>query len=162
MTNRIPESQAGCWLDGHFGWQNHYRVVDRAQEWGYVIDADDQKLVDVYRLNGDVDKVIAMLLEEKLGSPGPRGGEVSHSVAALQAEAEALIEDAATAMLDQGGLVDKATDYLNSLAPEGMIFDWDMGELSLLCLCQIEGTDENMAVLKSSRDNCDRCAKRWG
>jgi hypothetical protein len=32
---------------------------------------------------------------------------------------------------DDGGFVDAATDYLQELAPEGYVFRWDAGELSL-------------------------------
>lgn len=149
MTKRITEDMAGCWLDGHYGWTNHYRVVDRAQEWGFQIDADEQKLVDVYRLNDDESEVLKLLLADREGDM-PTDAD--------RREAEGLIEDAADVMLGQGGLVDKATEYLDSLAPEGMAFYWDMGELSLLCLCQIEGTEENEALMKTDKYHC---GARW-
>lgn len=41
-------------------------------------------------------------------------------------------EDAHEAIMGQGGLSDMATDYLQSLAPAGYVFEWDMGELSLM------------------------------
>lgn len=45
----------------------------------------------------------------------------------------------AEAITGQGGLVDKATDHLEGLAPAGHHFEWDMGELSLLPCSEIEG-----------------------
>lgn len=159
MTDKITEDMVGCWLDGHHGWQNSFRVVDRAQEWGFQITDDEQRLVDAYRAD-DVEKIVNLLLKERLGNPGPRGQEVTVSMDAVFAEAEALHEDAIGAVTGQGGLTDKATEYLDSLAPEGFAFHWDDG-LALMCLCQIEGTDENMALLKTDKYHCDRCAERW-
>lgn len=124
MTDRITEDMAGCWLDGHMGYHNHYRVVDLAQEYGWTISDGDQSMVERYRRNPHDD------------------------------------DGAYDAMLDQGGLVDKATEYLDSLAPEGFAFNWDMGELSLMCLCQIEGTEENGEALKSDTNQCSRCDQR--
>jgi len=51
--------------------------------------------------------------------------------------------EAADIVSGQGGLSDRATDFLQSLCPAGLIFEWDAGELSLrpyrLCLhCQNE------------------------
>jgi hypothetical protein len=50
-------------------------------------------------------------------------------------------DDDHEAMIGQGGLVDEATEYLESLAPFGHHFEWDMGELSLLPCDSIEGHD---------------------
>jgi hypothetical protein len=44
-------------------------------------------------------------------------------------------------MLGQGGIVDEATEYLETLAPDGHHFEWSMGELSLLPCESIEGHD---------------------
>lgn len=41
----------------------------------------------------------------------------------------------------QGGLCEKATEHLESLAPVGYHFEWDAGELCLLPCDQIEGHD---------------------
>lgn len=43
------------------------------------------------------------------------------------------------AITGQGGLVDKATEHMQSLAPAGHHFEWDAGELSLLPCSAIEG-----------------------
>lgn len=49
------------------------------------------------------------------------------------------MSESGEAITGQGGLVDKATEYLESLAPVGFHFEWDMGELSLLPCSEIEG-----------------------
>lgn len=36
MTEKITPDMAGCWLDGSQGWHNTYRIIDRAQEWGWT------------------------------------------------------------------------------------------------------------------------------
>lgn len=47
----IGPERAGCWLNGGQGWHNTYRIVDRAQEWGWTeLDAVGQGVVDRYRV----------------------------------------------------------------------------------------------------------------
>lgn len=46
--------------------------------------------------------------------------------------------DAFGAVIDQGGLCDRATEYLGSITANGLVWVWDMGELSLIPLCQTE------------------------
>lgn len=36
MTEKITPDMAGCWLEGSQGWHNTYRIVDRAEEWGWT------------------------------------------------------------------------------------------------------------------------------
>lgn len=88
----------GCYLDGHFGWHNTYRVVQLAQSFGFVVDdADD--------------------------------------VHALEAYEDGSADDAQwEAVAGQGGLADKATDFLNGLTEEGLAWIWDCGELCLLAV----------------------------
>lgn len=64
--------------------------------------------------------------------------------------------DYATAMDE---LSDEATDYLGSLLAEDdhREWDWDEGALSLMCPCQIEGTEESTALMRTRNDQCDRC-----
>jgi hypothetical protein len=159
MTNKITEDMAGCWFDGHYGWTNSYRVVEVATGYGFTLDADEERLLNVYRLD-DVEKAVELLMQERLGNPGQRGEEVAVSMDAVFAEAEALHEAAREAVTGQGGLADRATEHLDSLAPEGMAFHWDDG-LALMCLCQIEGTEENMALFKTDKYYCNRCAERY-
>ena len=155
MDPAITEDQVGCWLGGHMGWHNTYRVIiEYAVEYGFPLDDDDKKIVDVYRISHEGSDLAAIVgyLRERLGD-APADED------ALRAEAEGLAEVAWEAVAGQGGLSDKATEYLNSLAPEGYAFNWDDG-LSLLCLCQIEGTEENEALMKSSEFQCERCKAR--
>jgi hypothetical protein len=53
-------------------------------------------------------------------------------------------------------IVQEATEYLASKAPEGYAFEWDMGEFGLYSLCQIEGTEEYDEHLKSGQP-CEYC-----
>lgn len=41
-------------------------------------------------------------------------------------------DEAAGAIIDQGGLADRATEYLNQHAPDGYVFVWEANELSLI------------------------------
>lgn len=102
---KITAADAGTWLDGHMGWHNHYRAIDRAVSYGMPYSADDDAIRDAY-----ADEAESVTL----------------------ADGEVLDQDSvAEAILGQGELLDKATDYLQSLAPKGYAFIWDMGELSL-------------------------------
>lgn len=94
---RFLPGDAGCYLDGHMGWHNTYRVVDLATESGWTVPTDYVTALADYRENG------------------------------YMAEGDSI-----DAMMDQGGLVEQATDYLNSLAPDGYVFLWDMGEFALV------------------------------
>lgn len=103
--HKITADMAGCWLEGSQGWHNNYRVIDRAIEWGWKPDdlADVEAISQAY-----ADQVETITLAD--GSSC----------------------DVAGAVIDQGGLSDEATDYLQSIAPDGYVFWWDAGELSLV------------------------------
>lgn len=45
---KITPDMAGTWLDGHVGWANHYRVVDRAVQYGYNLKPEDEATLDAY------------------------------------------------------------------------------------------------------------------
>lgn len=106
----ISPDEAGCWLDGHYGWHNTYRVVERAQALGMVLSADDTTLTDWYREHGSAMDVACTL---------PSGETL-------------IVDDAWEAAAGQGGLSDKATEYLYGLAPVGYVFEWDAGEPCLI------------------------------
>lgn len=109
----ISPDQAGCWLVGHMGWHNTYRVIERAEAFGMVITDDDTALTDWYREHGgDGDNGPGLTL--------PGTGEMLDALSAWEAVA------------GQGGLSDQATDYLNGLAPVGYVLEWDMGELCMI------------------------------
>lgn len=90
----ITVADAGCWLDGHFGWHNTYRVIEKAQAYGFVL---------------------------------PNGREDEDAIARYKA-GDPDIDDAEAVM----EMSNEATDYLQSKAPEGYVFKWDMGELCLM------------------------------
>lgn len=94
---RITPDLAGCWLDGHFAADNPARVIDRAEEYGFVVPAEDADARHVY-------------------ASGVHG----------------ISDDDYETVVGQGGLSDKATEYLDLRAPAGYEFYWDAGELSLV------------------------------
>lgn len=94
--NKITQDMAGCWLDGHFGWHNTYRVIGIARAYGFTVGFDDMALVERYSHEGE--------------SGDETGLEYAQAVEEI---------------------ADDATDYLNTLAPEGYCFEWDAGELML-------------------------------
>lgn len=49
---KITPADAGTWLDGHMGWHNAYRVIDRATEYGFVVPPEYADALDDYRENG--------------------------------------------------------------------------------------------------------------
>ena len=52
----ITPDMVGCWLDGQFGWHNHYRVVDKAVEFGFVVGDEYVSALDAYRDGGREDE----------------------------------------------------------------------------------------------------------
>jgi hypothetical protein len=48
---KISIGMAGCWLDGHFGWHNAYRVVERAEEFGFLVPEEYRHAMDDWREN---------------------------------------------------------------------------------------------------------------
>lgn len=100
---RITPDLAGCWLDGHYGWHNTYRVVAVARAYGFTLSADDEAMIGAYERQ-----------ESAVTLPcGTALDEASINEHAIE-------------------LSDEATDYLQSLAPDGFVFQWDTGELLLL------------------------------
>lgn len=53
VLRKITEADAGCWLDGHMGWHNAYRVVERAEAYGFTVPAEYREALDAYRASGD-------------------------------------------------------------------------------------------------------------
>jgi hypothetical protein len=108
---QITAADAGCWLDGSQGWHNNYRVIQRAVAYGWRPDVSPE----------DVQAGIGLYRD------GSEGDAVTLS------DGETLTyEDACGWIIDQGGLSDLATEYLNEVAPDGYEFVWDAGELSLM------------------------------
>ncbi len=99
---RITEADAGTWLDGHWGWHNTYRVVEKAQAYGFKPTVADRKVIRAYEAEEASVVVAGRTLDR--GDIGEWAMEVSND----------------------------ATDFLQSKAPEGYYFEWDSGELSLI------------------------------
>lgn len=93
----------GTWLDGVNGWTNTYRVIEIAESHGFKIDDRDRAAIEWYK--------------ETSGGCGDG------------TDAE---EDMAEAIVGQGGLSDKATEYMQELLPEGWVLRWETSELSLM------------------------------
>lgn len=108
---KITPADAGTWLDGSQGWHNTYRVIERA--FGYGWKPEDNR--------EDIEKAV------ELYSTGQDG-----DTRTLADGSTLTYEDAAGWIIDQAGLSDAATEYLQSIAPEGYEFVWDAGELSLM------------------------------
>lgn len=102
MSDLLTAEDAGCFLDGVFGWHNNYRVIDLAMHYGWV---PDDGFPAVSRIRDAYED----------GEDYVNDGKI----------------DVSGAMSDQGGYVDQATDYLNSVAPPGYYFEWD-GDLNLV------------------------------
>lgn len=49
---KITAADAGCWLDGSQGWHNAYRVVDRAEGYGFTVPPEYATALYRYRTNG--------------------------------------------------------------------------------------------------------------
>lgn len=132
----ITPDMAGCWLDGSMGWHNNYRVIDIAITHGWVPDDGFpvvSRIRDAYE--DDVDYINDI-----------HEGRI----------------DIAGAMTDQGGYTDQATDYLNSVAPEGFYFEWD-GDLILREDEDYdpEGYDcDEMGHLPENAGKCVMCGKK--
>lgn len=128
------EVEAGCWFEGAHGWTNSYRIVDLAVHHGMELDAEDAAVVEWYRENG--------------GSGDGSDGEL----------------DKQEAMTGQGGITDKATEYLDEQLPTGWVLRWDAGEVTVLrdwddCAaegggCQVD-TDAagNIVLVKRCREH---------
>lgn len=44
----ITPDMAGCWLGGHFGWHNAYRVVEKAHAYGFTIPSEYMDVMQNY------------------------------------------------------------------------------------------------------------------
>lgn len=95
--------EAGCWLEGAHGWTNSYRIVDVATHHGMELDTEDAAIVEWYRASGDSD--------------------------AGSSDAEL---DRLEAMTGQGGITDRAIDYMGEQLPEGWVLTTDMGEYTVM------------------------------
>lgn len=58
--------------------------------------------------------------------------EYADALADYRENGDSVSDESHEAICGQGELSDMATDYLQERAPEGYVFEWDMGELSLI------------------------------
>lgn len=128
MTVKIPESMIGPWLDGHFGWHTTYMAIDSAQTWGLGLSESDVDFVQEWKRWRNYDMKTAERADFEADGN------------------EEYIET----------LRERATDHLNSIAPDGTEFCWDMDEFSLLCKCQIEGNEEYGEIMENGTNHCER------
>lgn len=99
---RAHPSDAGCWIDGHWGQYGPSRLIEIAVENGMVLDADDQAALAAY---GYGHTRVWLIKDHPF---------------------------TADWILSQGGLADSAEEWLNEhIAPEGHHFEWSDGEFFL-------------------------------
>ena len=127
MTQRrIAPADAGCWIDEMNGWHVHYLVAELALSLGWLGSKDPSVSYSGEITRRDTiratacrrDEVRAILSAYKRGDGTTtyRGNEITC---------------VADQVLNQGGIADDATDYLNTLAPEDYAFGWHEGSLYL-------------------------------
>ena len=124
------EVEAGCWLSGTQGWTNSYRVIDIADFHGFGMDVEDRAVVDWYRSTGDSDTDASDATLDKL-----------------------------EAVTGQGGISDKATEYLEELLPAGWTLRWDDG-LTLLpdyMDCAADGNGCDIETDAEGNETVKRC-----
>jgi hypothetical protein len=114
MPEKFSPDSAGVWLDGSLGWHNSYRVVDIAEAYGFELTTEEEYARLLYRSD---DPELRMVL--------PNGDVLTY-------------EDASGYFMDPDCLVDRATAFLQDMAPDGYYFAWDMGELSLVPESEME------------------------
>lgn len=123
---QITPDMAGTWLDGSQGWHNTYRAVERAREWGWKPSYGFASPKGLAHYRRTITRAC------KFYAAGDTGAifRTKHE--------EMTYDDVAEWFIGQGGLCDQATEYLDSIAPEGYVFDWDAGELSLSAIDDLD------------------------
>lgn len=69
MTDITP-ADAGTWLDGSQGWTNAYRVIERAEAYGFVVPEDDRAALDFYRSGGYPETDAEITMYEAISGQG--------------------------------------------------------------------------------------------
>src|SRR5579859_8081326 len=128
MTPKITPAEAGCWIDEINGWHAHYQVAELALSLGWLTSKDPTAPLPRYataprRKRAETrarrSEIRAVLAAYKRGQGTARYRQVD-------------IDDVPGQVIDQGGICDEATDYLNTLAPSGFSFGWHEGSLMLM------------------------------
>lgn len=92
-TPKITAADAGTWLEGSQGWHNEYRVVDRAEEYGFKVDECDRRVLTIFRES-----------PTRHDEQAPGWG------------------DGYTVSEAAGEISERASNYLNDQAPDGYSF----------------------------------------
>lgn len=113
MTARITPTEAGCWIDEINGRESPAIVAEIAMGLGWLKGRDRR---DTMSQRGEVRAIIRAY----------RSGSETAWFRRVK------IDDVPGQMINQAGIADEATDYLNTLAPEGYAFGWHDGSLFLM------------------------------
>lgn len=113
MTARITPTNAGCWIDEINGWESHAIVAEIAMGLGWL---KGRNRKDTLYRRGEIRAIIRAY----------RNGSEATRFRAVE------IDDVPGQMINQAGIADEATDYLNTLAPAGYAFGWHDGNLFLM------------------------------
>lgn len=172
-VERLTRSHVGQIFDGALGWHNNARVIRMAQERGMALDLLDRSVLRLYETGNEKDNAlcrecgrpVAALFYHPLSheiqliahlapwdSLWPEGflacSDAPETCKATTLD-DAMI-DAAGYVLDQGGLLDAAVDWLDEhVAPEGYAFEFDDG----FHLRALE--DEDEVVFTHDCDDCE-------
>lgn len=106
QTNVIPRltpADAGCWLDGSAGWRANVRVVQIAESFGFAVSSDDRPILEAF----------------------------IYGITSIRLHGATI--DVNDVILSQGGIVDRAEQWLNeNIAPRNHHFGWLDGEFLLM------------------------------
>jgi hypothetical protein len=128
MTPKITPADAGCWIDEINGWHAHYQAAELALSLGWLTSKDPAVPLSRY----------AATPRRKRAETRARRAEIRAILAAYKRGQDTArcrqvdTDDVPCQVIDQGGICDEATDYLNTLAPSGFSFGWHEGSLMLM------------------------------
>lgn len=128
MTRKIMPADAGCWIDEINGWHAHYQAAELALSLGWLTSKDPGVPLPSY----------AITPRRKNAEARARRAEVRTVLAAYKRGQDTAryrqveIDDVAGQVINQGGICDQATEYLNAMAPAGFSFGWYEGNLMLM------------------------------
>jgi hypothetical protein len=117
MPRRITPDDSGCWIDEINGWSVHWQVAELAMSLGWLGSDDPtvehaitrrQRISETMRRRGELRAILAAY----------KRGDTATAYRGM------VVDDIAGTVINQGGIADEATDYLNCLAPEGYAFGW--------------------------------------
>jgi hypothetical protein len=113
MAAKITPADAGCWIDEINGWESNVIAAEIAMSLGWLKGRDRSETM---YLRGEIRAIIRAY----------RNGSDTARFHAVE------IDDVPDQVINQAGITDQATDYLDTLAPEGYAFGWHEGNLFLM------------------------------